>query len=222
MTSEVLDITVVGCGSATYPPEVCTLSLTVRTDGRTAESASEPAAQLVRELTKLVEPLYNSSDGPIDQWSVDQVRHSRHRPFNHSGEQLPYVYQAEASVEVRFSQIDLVDAFVYAASALEGVAIEHLDWDLTQPSRIERTRSVRDSAVRDAVSKAEAYASSLGRTTVRAVAVADPGLLVGTPEHGAADATPRMLAARSAPGGVALKPVEITIAASVHARFVAS
>ena len=222
MSPEALDITVVGHGAATYPPEQCTLSLTVRTDGRTAESASEPAQQLVREITRLVEPLYNSDGGPIERWSVDQVRHSRNRPFNHEGEQLPYVYQAEASVEVQFSQLDLVDAFVYAASALEGVSIDHFDWDLTESSRLSRTLEVRERAVRDAVTKAEAYASSLGRTNVHAVAIADPGLLQGSAEHGGPDASPRMLAAKSAPAGFALKPENITITASVHARFTAS
>lgn len=222
MSPEALDITVVGHGAATYPPEQCTLSLTVRTDGRTAESASEPAQQLVREITRLVEPLYNSDGGPIERWSVDQVRHSRNRPFNHEGEQLPYVYQAEASVEVQFSQLDLVDAFVYAASALEGVSIDHFDWDLTDSSRLSRTLEVRERAVRDAVSKAEAYASSLGRTSVHAVAIADPGLLPGSVEHSGPDASPRMLAAKSAPAGFALKPENITITASVHARFTAS
>ncbi|MDI9896119.1 SIMPL domain-containing protein [Rhodococcus sp. IEGM 1381] len=222
MSHEALDITVVGHGAATYPPEQCTLSLTVRTDGRTAESASEPAQQLVRELTRLVEPLYSSDRGPIDRWSVDQVRHSRNRPFNHDGEQLPYVYQAEASVEVQFSQLDLVDAFVYAASALEGVSIDHFDWALTESSRISHTLAVRELAVRDAVAKAEAYASSLGRTSVHAVAIADPGLLPGSTEHGGSDASPRLFAAKSASAGFALKPENITITASVHARFTAS
>lgn len=222
MSPEALDITVVGHGAATYPPEQCTLALTVRTDGRTAESASEPAQQLVRELTRLVEPLYNSDGGPIDRWSVDQVRHSRHRPFNHDGEKLPYVYQAEASVEVQFSQLDLVDAFVYAASALEGVSIDHFDWDLTESSRTAHTLAVRELAVRDAVSKAEAYASSLGRSGVHAVAVADPGLLPGFAESGGPESSARMFAAKSAPAGFALKPENITISASVHARFTAS
>lgn len=222
MSPESLDITVVGHGARTYPPEQCTLSLTVRTDGRTAETASEPAQQLVRELTQLVEPLYNSDGGPIDRWSVDQVRHSRNRPFNQDGEQLPYVYQAEASVNVQFSQLDLVDAFVYAASALDGVSIDHFDWDLTESSRISHTLAVRELAVQDAVSKAEAYASSLGRTRVHAVAVADPGLLPGIGAHGAADSSPRMFAAKSTSAGFALKPEDITITASVHARFEAS
>lgn len=222
MIAESLDITVVGHGEVTYPPEQCTLSLTVRTDGRSAESASEPAGQLVHELTRLIEPLYNSEHGPIDRWTIDQVRRSRHRPFNQDGEQLPYVYQAEASVEVKFSQLDLVDAFVYAASALEGVSIDHFDWDLTEPSRKAHTHEVRERAVQDAVSKAEAYASSLGRVNVRAVAVADPGLLTGSAERGVTEPSHRMLAAKSGPAAFALKPENITISASVHARFTAS
>lgn len=218
--TDALAITVVGHGEATYPPERCTLSLSIRTDGRSADAASEPAQQLARELTQLIEPLYNGDTGPIRRWSIDQVRHSRHRPFSGDGEQLAYLYQAEASVEVEFDQLDVVDAFVYAASALEGVGIDRFDWALTASSSLEKTQHVRELAVRDAVTKAQAYAASLGRDTVRAVAVADPGLLgVGSDASGA-DQNPRMFAAAAkAQPGFALKPEDITLHARIHARF---
>ena len=108
MDSNSVEITVVGQGWAAYPPERCAVSLAVRWDGRTAEAAAEPAQRLVKELAGLIDPLYNPSDGPIDAWSLDQVRHSRNRPFNHDGDQLPYVYQALATIEADYDLV-LVD-----------------------------------------------------------------------------------------------------------------
>ncbi|MDJ0395125.1 SIMPL domain-containing protein [Rhodococcus sp. G-MC3] len=220
MDSHAVEITVVGQGHATFPPERCTVHLTVRSDGRTAESAAEPAHMLVKELTGLIDPLFNPSDGPIDTWSLDQVRHSRNRPFNHDGEQLPYVYQALASIDVEFSQIDVIDAFVYAVSALDGVDIGHFDWKLTDDSAAEKSRHVRTLAVQDAVEKAEVYAESVGRSSIIALAIADPGLLgVSASDQEYAVAA---RAYKSAEDGFELKPQAITIRSEVHARFAAS
>lgn len=222
MESNAVEITVVGQGQATFPPERCTVSLLVRTDGRTAEAAAEPAHRLVRDLTGLIDPLYNPASGPIDEWALDQVRHSRNRPFNHDGEQLPYVYQALASIDVKFSQIDVIDAFVYAVTALDGVDIGHFDWSLTEESSADKTRQVRALAVQNAVDKAEVFAESVGRSAITALAIADPGLL----GVAAASTEEYLLAGRAyAKGpadGFALVPQDITIRVEVHARFAAS
>lgn len=221
MDSNSVEITVVGQGLSSFPPERCTVSLAVRTDGRTAESAAEPAHRLVQDLTGLIDPLYNPVGGPIDAWTLDQVRHSRSRPFDHNGEQLPYVYRALATIDVEFGQIDVVDAFVYAVSALDGVDVGHFDWKLTEESFADRTRRVRALAVQDAVDKAEAYAHSVGRTAITALAIADPGLLgVAAAPH--QDYAVAARAYASADEGFDLRPQNIVIRAEVHARFAAT
>ncbi len=221
MDSNPVEITVLGQGQATFAPERCTISLTVRSDGRSAEAATEPAHRLVRELTELIDPLYNQKSGPIDRWSLDQVRHSRNRPFNHDGEQLPYVYQAVASIDVEFSQIDVIDAFVYAVSALDGVDIGSFDWTLTEESVQDNTRHVRKMAVQDALDKAEVYAQSVGLVSVKALAIADPGLLGVTAGHQDYGMATRAYAGREAEG-FDLKPQDIVLRAEVHARFAAN
>ncbi|MGA9871798.1 MAG: SIMPL domain-containing protein [Rhodococcus sp. (in: high G+C Gram-positive bacteria)] len=89
MDANSVEITVVGQGQVAYPAERCRVSLVVKSDGRSAEAAAEPAHRIVRELTGLIDPLYNSDVGPIDAWTLDQVRHFRYRPTNIDGEQLP-------------------------------------------------------------------------------------------------------------------------------------
>ncbi len=216
-----VEITVVGRGEATFAPERCTVSLTVNTDGRSAEAAAEPAHRVVEELTGLIDPLYHQTTGPIDTWSLDQVRHSRHRPFSNEGEQLPYLYQALASIDVEFSQLDVIDAFVYAVTALDGVDIGNFDWTLTENSVAENTRHVRKLAVQDAVTKAEVYAQTFGLLAVTPLAIADPGLLgvtTGQPDYAVA-----ARAYQSGDGsGFELKPQNITLRAEVHAKFAAT
>ena len=159
-------ITVTGHGEATYPPERCTVSLTVQFDGPTAEDATTPAVETVHHLTEQITALFDSANGPVNWWSLYQVRHSRRRPYNSDGIQLPYVYRAAAGIEVKFSQLDAIDAFVGSASNMDGVDVNNLRWALTTKNRDQHILEVRDVAVRDAMTKATAYASSVGRSTV--------------------------------------------------------
>lgn len=213
-------ITVTGHGEATYAPERCTVSLTVQFDGPTAERATTPAVEMVQHLTEQITALFDSVTGPVNWWSLDQVRHSRHRPYNSDGIQMPYVYRAAAAIEVKFSRLDAIDAFVNSVSNLHGVNVNNFDWALTTKSRAKHIVQVRDLAVRDAMTKATAYASSVGRSTVLPIAIADPGLLdvAATTPGGVVGA--RAYAATSADAAaIALKPENITLEADVHARF---
>ncbi|HRN29798.1 MAG TPA: SIMPL domain-containing protein, partial [Terrimesophilobacter sp.] len=87
----------------------------------------------------------------------------------------------------------------------------------------------RTVAVGNAVAKATSYANAVGLSTVRAVAIADPGMLgdqVGASGGGIefAASAPRMMKAMDAGGGpeLNLKPQQIEVAVIVDARFVAS
>ena len=84
-------------------------------------------------------------------------------------------------------------------------------------------QEARRRAVENAVAKATVYATSLGLSTVRPVALADPGML----GDGSAPVQPAQpLFARaaldSAGESLTLKPEEIVITVQVHARFAAS
>ncbi|MFZ2173701.1 MAG: SIMPL domain-containing protein [Rhodococcus sp. (in: high G+C Gram-positive bacteria)] len=212
-------VTVAGHGEATFPPERCTVSLVVRIETGDVERSVATATATVKQLTALIAERFDSDHGPINWWSLDQVRHSRHRPFNQDGLQLPYVYRAEAALEVKFSRLEAIGAFVDSASTLEGVNIGNFDWALTTKSRAARIAGVRELAIRDAQSKAETYAKSVGRSSVHPVAIADPCMLGvdSSSYHGGVGA--RVFAAGGAAEPIALKPENITLTADVHARF---
>ncbi|WP_213572801.1 SIMPL domain-containing protein [Rhodococcus sp. USK13] len=212
-------VTVAGHGEATCAPERCTVTVVVRIETGDVERSVGTATATVSRLTELINAKFDSNHGPINWWSLDQVRHSRHRPYNKDGLQLPYVYRAEAALEVKFSQLGAVGGFVDSVSTLEGVNVGNFDWALTSKSRAARIVQVRELAIRDAQSKAETYARSLGRNTVHPVAIADPGMLgvdAGT-SYGGVGA--RAFAAGGSNEAIALKPENITLSADVHARF---
>ena len=221
MSTRALEVTVTGHGEATYPPERCTVHLTISFDGPDRQRTHAKAAETAGELKRRITALHDSDSGPVNWWALDQMRTSQHRPFNKDGRQLPYVYRTAAALEVKFSQLAEVDEFVNAASLLEGVTVDYLDWALTTKSRADKVIQVRDLAVRDASDKAKAYASSLGRAAIEAVAVADPGLL-GVESSGH-DSSPGARAYAMTPGGlddsISLKPENITLTADVEARF---
>ncbi|MDG3012625.1 SIMPL domain-containing protein [Rhodococcus sp. D2-41] len=212
-------VTVAGHGEATYAPERCTISLSVQFDGPTAERAGAPTAQLVQELSRKITALHDSAHGPVNWWSLDQTRQSRHRPYNSDGEQLPYVYRASAAIEVKFSRLAAIDAFVSSHSSTEGVSIGHFDWALTTRSRAKHVMQVRDLAVRDAMAKAKTYAASIGRSTINPVAIADRGMLGVGASGGNSMGARAYQAGGSGDDSSRIKPENITLQAEVHARF---
>ncbi|MFD4367759.1 SIMPL domain-containing protein [Rhodococcus sp. NPDC058521] len=217
--SRPLVITVSGEGEETYPPERCTISITVSVESESAEESGDTASATVRELTQLVTEQFDSENGPINWWSLDQVRHSRHRPYNRDGIQLPYVYRATAELDVKFNLFDAIEKFVKDASVLEGVQIGHFDWALTKKSYRDRITHVRELAVRDAQSKAETYARTVGRNRIDPVEIADPGLLGTRTRSELAPMSARGFVGSAPDDGIELKPEHITLSAQVHAKF---
>jgi uncharacterized protein YggE len=84
-------------------------------------------------------------------------------------------------------------------------------------------QEARRRAVENAVAKATVYATSLGLSTVRPIALSDPGMLG---DGSAPVQPPQPLFARAASdtsnASLTLKPEEIVIQVQVHARFAAS
>ncbi|QNG19682.1 SIMPL domain-containing protein [Rhodococcus triatomae] len=228
-------VTVTGHGEATRAPEQCTVSLVVRIESGDGDRAVAAASAAVRALTDEVTARHDASTGPITRWALDQVRHTRHRPHNRDGNQLPYVHRAEAALEVTFEappggSDDTAPAerifdtgplsdFVDTVAGIDGVEVGRFEWSLTAATLDDVTGRVRARAVEDAHAKARTYAETLGCRNIRATAVADPGLLgaeASTPPSGVAL---RAYAASAGGEPIALRPEDVTVTADVHARF---
>ncbi len=218
-------ITVTGHAEREYPPNRCTVHLRVACDARTRKSAANRSTTALDALTALIDALEQGPDNPLRRWSLDQVRHSRSRPYSNDGTVQPWLYQSSAGLAVTFRDLSAVGQFTDEAARIDGVQVEHLDWALTRAARAKALAKVRRLALRDATAKAGAYARRLGLKDISVIALADPGMLgVGVNPAAPMDGARVMLASHTAPAGDGpnLRPERLRVAADVDARFEAS
>ena len=220
-------ITVQGEYSAWYPAERATVRATVQVDGPQRDSVFTRAVASADALRVLIEALFDKEKGPVTWWTSDSVRVWSDRPWNNDGKQLPLVFHASVDFSAKFSDFDALSRWVEQAAAIESVSIPSISWDLTDATRTSMTTEVRSRAVKDAVAKASVFAQSIGLGTVRAIALADPGMLGDpAPGGGAAPMFRGAMKAQAFDGAgapaLALKPEEILVASVVDARFIAS
>jgi uncharacterized protein YggE len=216
-------ITVQGAFSVHHPAERGIVRLGIGFEGAKREPVVEHTTERHQAVSEQLRALTDPSVGPVTWWASDQVRVWASRPWNQDGKQLPPVYHGAVDVEAKFSDFVRLSEWVGQVSLSEGVTVNGIEWTLTEARRQSLTQEARRRAVENAVAKATVYATSVGLSAVRAVALSDPGML----GDGSTSAVPstefmsaRMMAA-NAPQ-IEFKPNDIAIDVQVHARFVAS
>lgn len=211
-----IEINVRGSHSATVPPERACVYATVSADGPTPEPVLQLVATALAQVTHSLESRLDADNGPVHRYTVDQIRKGAHRPYNQDGRQLPLVHTAAASLTVVFGDAEELAAWVVWAAALPAVAISHIEWTLTEPTRQRTERDTRLEAVRDAARRAQDYADALNLGPVHVRALSDTGLTGPT--------QPRVMMARAkADSGLpelSLRPENIEVSADINATFV--
>ncbi|MFE4950318.1 SIMPL domain-containing protein [Leifsonia sp. NPDC056665] len=216
-------ITVQGEFELTHPAERGAVRLSVSYEGEERSETLALATQRHASLASELRELHNPQTGPVTAWASDQLRVWGDRPWNQDGRRLSPVYHAEVGMDVTFSELTALSDWVGVVSLLDGVTIQGVTWSLTEARRQSITQEARRRAVENAVAKATVYATSLGLTAVKPLALSDPGMLGDGPANG--QPQPLIARAMSADFGgatLALKPEDITVSVQVHARFAAS
>ncbi|MFG1931796.1 SIMPL domain-containing protein [Mycobacterium sp. NPDC048908] len=213
------EITVRGSFSAFERPERGTVHATIGYEGAAMEPVYGRVARDLDAVKASITPLADT--GPVTWWSADQLRTWSHRPWNNDGKQLPLVHHASVDFEVKFRDFSALSRWVGTQLAdVEGFRVSRIEWALTENRREALAKEVRTRAVRDAVTRAQAYADALGLGAIQPVAVADAGMFGARPETGPAAAYLRAGAVGGAPD-VELAPQHIEVSAEVDARFIA-
>lgn len=216
-------ITVSGDAESTHAAEVAIAHLTVSIDGPDRDVVLTRAGGVHSLVLAGLEVLQSAAGPAVSSHSSDRMHVTAQRPWNADGNQLDLVYTAAAGIRAEFTDFDALSSWLAQVATLDGVEIQTIDWSLTPETRESARADAQRDAVATAVRSAEVYAASLGLTKVTAVAIDDAGLLGVDP---APAGQPKLLAAmRSADasgGGITLRPGDITVSASVHARFDAS
>ena len=219
-------ITVQGRFSGSYAPERASLHLSVGFDDPHRGIAFDNATASADRVRSRISGMLDKARGPIVSFSSDTVQVWSDRPWNQNGLMMDPVFHSRLGFLVKFSDFEALATFIEDLVGVEGVTVGGLLWDLTETTRSAAVAEVRSRAVKDAVVKATIYAQSIGLGTVKAVAIADEGMLDGVRAGGSSQGGPRELrmaavSDQSAPQ-LSLTPEELEIAAIVDARFIAS
>lgn len=217
-------ITVQGRFSSFYPPERATVRLSVGFEGADREPVFSETVAVASTVRGLVSAIHYPAGGPITWWSSESVQVWSSKPWSQDGVQLPPVFHSRVGFSVKFSDFAAMAEWIEKVAVLDGLTVGDITWALTEGRRTAVIAEVRSRAVKDAVAKASVYAQSIGLGSVRAVALADKGMLgdrVGASDDTGAHPMSRMMATGSAPE-LSLTPEDIEVDAVVDARFVAS
>jgi uncharacterized protein YggE len=218
-------ITVQGSFSARFPAERATVNVSVGFEGPKRDSVFAETTKAAESVRKSITELHDPENGPLTQWSSDRVNVWSSKPWSNDGRQLAPVFHSAIGFTARFKDFEALARWVEQLALIPGVTVNRTDWALTDGRLSSVTAEVRSRAVKDAVSKATVFAQSIGLGTVRAIAIADPGMLgdggTGGPIPGPAGVM-RIAAASDAVAAVTFKPEDIEVSSTVDARFIAS
>ncbi|WP_406249902.1 SIMPL domain-containing protein [Microbacterium sp. M] len=216
-------ITVRGQSEERIAPERATIRVSVRADGPDRAAVVEHTLGLAEPLRAgLVE---RSDAGTIADWTSQRLSVRAERPWSSDGKRLAPVYYATVDFTATFTEASELSVWVSDISAWEGIEIGWVDWHLTPETRDRVEREVAASAVGVAVTRAEAYAGALGRSTVVPVEIADVGLISSgqqAPQVTAFKARGAAFAAADSSPSMEYEPDEIVVSATVEARFTAN
>jgi uncharacterized protein YggE len=217
-------ITVQGRFSSFYPPERATVQLSVGFEGASREPVFSETVAVSSTVRSLLAERHDPATGPITWWSSDSIQVWSSTPWSQDGAQLPPVFHSRVGFSVKFNDFVVMAQWIEKVAVLDGLTVGTITWALTEGRKTAVIAEVRSRAVKDAVAKASVYAQSIGLGSVRAVALADPGMLgdrVGTSDDGTSHPMSRMMATGAGPE-LSLTPEDIEVDAVVDARFVAS
>ena len=221
-------ITVQGAAWADVEPEQCILRFTIATDGPERAPVVERVTASLDAVSATIAALQDA--GPVTRWSSDRVHISAQRPWNNDGTPTPLMHHASVSGLAVVSDVHAVADLVDALAVHETVAIDSLEWSLTDARLAHERSEVRTRAVADALEKAEVLTAAIGLGSATAVALADPGMLDGGGSGGGPGGgpSPRMeksmmmaMDARGGGGSLPLRPEPIRVEAAFDARFTA-
>lgn len=216
-------ITVAGHERLRHAPERARVRIGVGFEGSKRDSVLAATRAAHESLTGSLDSLLDEHGGPVITWHSEDIRVWGQRPWSQDGTRLPVEFHSAVFVDAEFDDFEALSEWIDVVSIREGIAVDGIDWMLSDVTRTELETTARRGAVADAVTKAREYAAALGIGEPAPVSISDAGLLDDASAPNAR--APMMMAkATSTPGagGMELRPSEIEVEASVHARFSAA
>ena len=204
MTDILILIDVAGTAHTTVEPELGIAHASITADGPEPQPVKEHVAGVLVGIRAGLEELKQA--GAIERFAIQQVRTSAHRPWSETGEQLPLVHTASVDITAHFIDFAALGRWVTS----DGLAVQFINWALTDETRAAVERRTRQAAVRDAAVRAQDYADALDLGPVTVRTIRDPQ----------ANPAPRMMMAKAdIAAAIQFNPEPIEISAQVNAGF---
>lgn len=217
-------ISVTGHDELRHPAERGSLQLEVSVQSPDRERAVAQATRLHHEVVQEAEGFVGS--GAATRWSSDQIavwsaeRWTSDDASRQEKKKHVRYHVAAVSVTVRFQDFSALGEWAVQRGSVDGCSIVGVDWALTEETRSTALRTTRTGAVRDARSRAEAYAAAAGFSGVELVALYEDGLRPqAAPGAGVMMAASRGFAGGGGGPSVELRPADITVSATVTADY---
>lgn len=216
-----MQITVVGHAHGAFRPERATLRMRLGVEGTDKQAVLEHTRLLVQGFTTVVDQLKGMSPCPTTWSSVAPIGTRSWRPWSKDGTVLPTRHAAHSLVQLKFWDFQALARFIDQWGGRSGVAIDGVDWTLTEERRRSEEEKVLAQAVVQAQARATTMARAAGETGVRFLELADKGLLAAGSDSPEPILYGSAMRSASAPDSddVTIAPEDIELDATVHARF---
>jgi uncharacterized protein YggE len=163
-------VTVVGESQAEVPPDTAIVSFSVVTQNANAVNAQQENARKIEAVLKALETTAAGA-----KQDVKTSNYSLSPEQDYSGSGMPKIvgYEARNTVSVTTDKLDQVGAIIDAATKAGANSVEGISFNLRDDST--KRGDALGTATRQAMTKAEAIAASLGGKIVRVVETVEGG-----------------------------------------------
>lgn len=231
-----LEISVSGQAKIKRSAERCVLTIAVQSSGDNKQRVSSEVTRTSAELTKSFKALNPrtpdgafAADAAITVFSVSSMSTRSWVPRRDTGDEdweKPRQYEATSTFTVHFQHFDKMGEVLSTLFSREHVDIQSIHWKLTESTMEKLEISTRADAIKDAISKAEAYASIIGRkvavcsvedrsTSYRGYASQELGRYASVAQGAAADEKDE-----EEDGPMIPEPEDVEVTANVDVNFI--
>lgn len=212
-------VSVNGSAKANVRPERATAHITVSCESASKEKVVAAVTELTNQVVHHITMLEQTDPSPITGYSVLPLSTSSWRPTSSKGQVKAPIFRASSDLQVTFHDFVALSDAIHRWSENEEVSVRQVSWALTDDTKERTEKEVLQQAVHQAKNRAQIIAESAGLQSIQFVEISDPGLMHGTPDvamrygamttlHGDDDVTT-----------IELAPEDVTIAATIEARF---
>lgn len=169
-TNNFTRVTVVGESQTEVPPDTAVVSFSVVTQNVQAINAQQENA---RKIEAVIKALENTSAGAKQEVKTSNYNLTPEQDYSGSG--LPKIvgYEARNTITVTTDKLDQVGALIDAATKAGANSVEGIAFNLREDST--KRGDALGTATKQAMTKAEAIAASLGGKIVRVVETVEGG-----------------------------------------------